>query len=599
MSGLEAAGLALAATQICQSLANTLFSLIQEVRGASEDARKTQDSLARLHLRLDQVHRLFERNVPQDPLEKDYRDSIFGVLETINKDLVTLRDKLRLDKILGAQRSSKHATWAVVQRRFEGDDIKEIKVRLGRSEALLHSHFMMLSLFLCYKTQDDVAELSSTIRPVLALLLQNARATEQRQRSETVSLRFSRMFQQVSDDTDTDVDTVLGSESDRDYQGAFDTWQHQSEDMIESVKSLSSPEISRSNYVPSVMNQDFNDQVAPDVQDPVERHLSQTSQHSPLISTTDDAPDDTVGGYSRTWCIAQGYDVSKPGFRYDVGDDAAPGDLKGVSPIHHAIKMGEMSILKHMLSLPDCDMEVRLRSIDDDATPLLLACSQRKVEAVKLLLSKHAQIEATDCTGKTSLHLCQSSSSGGTEVARLLLEHENAECLDVEAKDKYSMTAAHIAARVGDSDMLDYLVGKMRADPNSQQLDGSTPLMVALKSNITTATKRKIIRVLVKHNANLAIVNNKQENAERVAKRYSERDVYKYLQAQISSDKGNSRRTSEQDTAGTCTGCAVHCPGTNEFKPMKLNSLFSQDSSREPRWSSSLRKYSSPSSGLT
>ena len=84
--------------------------------------------------------------MPQDPLEQDYRNSIFGVLEAINKDLDTLRNKLRLDAILAAKGSRKQTTWAVVQRMFEEADIREIKARLGRCEEVLQSHFMILSL---------------------------------------------------------------------------------------------------------------------------------------------------------------------------------------------------------------------------------------------------------------------------------------------------------------------------------------------------------------------------------------------------------------------------------------------------------------------
>ncbi|KAM0554047.1 hypothetical protein ACHAPJ_007122 [Fusarium lateritium] len=558
MSGPDVAGLAIATTQLCCALAKGLYSIIQEVRSASEDARQVQDSLVTLHQRLYQVQCLFERNVPQDPLEQDYRNSIFGVLEAINKDLDTLRNKLRLDVILAAKGSRKQTTWVVVQRMFEEADIREVKARLGRSEEVLQSHFMILSLFLCWKTRDDVAELTSTIRPVLARLFQDAKATEQRQRSETASLLSSRTIHQGSAGNDTDVDTVLGSESDRDYQGAVDMWQHQFEDMIKSVKDLSLHETPRPKFVPSVLNQDFDDRVGSDIPNSVEDsevHSSQTPQPSPTTSTTDAAPEDinegTDGVDPRDWCKSQGFEVDKPGFRYDVSDDAAPDVLKGVSPIHQAIKKGETSVLGQMLSSPGYNVDVRLRSKHDDATPLLLACSERKAEAVELLLSKQARIDTRDCTDQTGLHLCQSSSPGGIEVARVLIEHKNPwpSKLSVNATDKYKTTAAHLAARVGDAEMVEYLVGK-GADPNSQQLDGSTPLMVALKYTMDYAKIKRIIDILVKHNANLALKNKQNENAVLVAQRYSERSVIKYLQAQMrlmNSDRGSSRRTSEQD----------------------------------------------------
>lgn len=106
-----------------------------------------QRTLAALHTRLDQVRSLFDENAPQSSREKDYRDSIIITLEKIDQDLSSLRSKLRIDEILDAGNSARLKTWAVVQRMFDTEEIRNIKERLAGSEAHLQSHFEMLSLY--------------------------------------------------------------------------------------------------------------------------------------------------------------------------------------------------------------------------------------------------------------------------------------------------------------------------------------------------------------------------------------------------------------------------------------------------------------------
>ncbi|KAF4431002.1 Ankyrin repeat domain-containing 50 [Fusarium acutatum] len=494
---LDAAGLALAATELCRTLATGLYFLIREIRDASKDAEIMQGTLAALHIRLDQVRALFDANVPQSPLEKDFRDSIDRTLENIHQDLKSLTGKLQIDVILEAKGSKRLEAWYVLQRKFRSDDIRNIKERLAGSEELLQSHFEMLSIYISYKTRDEVTDFKAFLRPILEKLLIYATLTEERQRNQAAESRSIRQLQHVTDEHGAS-NTFPEDKSDPDYHDAFKTWKHKSKDMIMSIANVPWHQVSNSNYVPSVLDESRDGATIVEETNGV----SPSSRLGPCLSRVEEIPDkppeDATEGLI-DWCKEQSYPVKVSNFRYDLIYETAPGALKGTAPIHQAIKTNNMAVLEKMLSR-DCNIEVRLEDGSQDLTPFLLACSELNAVAVKLLLANGSKADATDRTGKTGLHLCQSSKFEGRRVAKLLLEDPKAKVLDVNAQDQFGMTATHIAARVGDVRMLKYLLldqpGKKVADANAQQQDGSTPLMVALKSNI--ANKKQVMDVLLR-----------------------------------------------------------------------------------------------------
>lgn len=106
-----------------------------------------QRTLAALHTRLDQVRSLFDENAPQSHREKDYRDSIIITLKKIDQDLSSLRTKLRIDEIVDAGNRARLKTWAVIQRIFDTEEIRNIKERLAGFEAHLQSHLEILSMY--------------------------------------------------------------------------------------------------------------------------------------------------------------------------------------------------------------------------------------------------------------------------------------------------------------------------------------------------------------------------------------------------------------------------------------------------------------------
>ncbi|KAI6747594.1 hypothetical protein HG530_015702 [Fusarium avenaceum] len=609
MAGVDAAGLAIGVTHICFNLACGLYSIIDEVGSASEDARRMQRTLAALHTRLDQVRSLFDENAPQSHREKDYRDSIIITLKKIDQDLSSLRTKLRIDEIVDAGNRARLKTWAVIQRIFDTEEIRNIKERLAGFEAHLQSHLEILSILMLFNMRTEFRtefrELGVLIRPILKKLLQDATAREGRQRSDAADSRSIQSSLIRSGSICANVNILSQNNSDFGYYHEFELWKRKSEDMIESVIETPWHQVANSRYAPSISEERHDGvSITPTAQDSTEMNRTSTlpkffSGLYPVAETTDEPSYQGITQEALDWCRQQGYPVDRPNFRCDISDDTIPGELKGVSPIHQAIKKGDMRVLEQILSWSDCNADVRLRDWPEDATPFLLACSKRSLSAVKLLVAKGVQVDAKTSTGKTGLHLCQSSTSGRGRlaIAELLLEDPKAKALDVNAQDRFGMTAAHIAATVGDVKMIEYLFyekeGKRSANADVQQQDGSTPLMVALKSNIVN--KRQVVELLAEH-SNLEIKNNKGKSAEKIAREHGEKDIYRYLKAQMPEGNTSSRRTSDattvvsgvstQGSKDVCGGCKQHCPQWKDYALSIKSSVFSPD------WAMSLRRYS-------
>ncbi|KAF5658383.1 hypothetical protein FDENT_14083 [Fusarium denticulatum] len=504
-----------------------------------------QGTLAALHTRLDQVRALIDANVPQSPVERDFRDSIDRTLENINRDLRSLTGKLHIEEILEAKGSKRLDAWSVLQRKFRSDDIRNIKERLAGSEGLLQSHFEMLSIYVSYKTRDEVTNFKAFLRPVLEKLLIYATITEEHEHGAS--------------------NNFLEDKSDLDYHDTFKIWEDKSKDMIMSIDYPPWHQVSNSNYVPSILNErrDGAGMV------PTVRESEETIGPSPSSRLTSGPP--------RNDEIPEEPPEDASNFRYKHIFEMAAGALKCTSPIHQAIKTNNMTVLEKMLS-QNCNIEVRLEDGSQELTPFLLACSELNAPAVTLLLAKGANADATDRAGKTGLHLCQSSKFEGKGVAKLLLEDPRTMALDVDAQDQFCMAAIHIAARVRDVRMLQYLLldqhSKRVTDANSQQQDGSTPLRVTLKSNI--ANKKQIIDVLLRY-SDLSVKNKNGEEAKKLAPREIRWHLDNKRSRRISESTTVDSETSLQTGEESYSGCKQHCPQSKDCKLTLVDSVFSPD----------------------
>ena len=124
------------------------------------------------------------------------------------------------------------------------------------------------------------------------------------------------------------------------------------------------------------------------------------------------------------------------------------------------------------------------------------AARDGNIDAIKLLLKKHVDINIQDKNGLTALMLA--SRNGHHHVVKLLLK-ENA---DINTQKKHGGTALMVASESGHHQVVEILL-KEHADINLQTKSGLTALMLASQNSHT-----KIVEQLLKEHAN---VNTQEE----------------------------------------------------------------------------------------
>jgi ankyrin repeat protein len=145
-------------------------------------------------------------------------------------------------------------------------------------------------------------------------------------------------------------------------------------------------------------------------------------------------------------------------------------------------------------------------------TPLLLACCEGSVIAVKLLLDLGAKVDWRVDQGYNGLHHCQDAKEGGGNVATLLLEHKPPdkwrEALRVDERNNYGRAAIHMAAKSGRRDMVNLLL-RHAENPNAlSEKEKWTPLLVVLNEMRDDRTQPKynaVINILLTYKVDLTI----------------------------------------------------------------------------------------------
>jgi len=103
-------------------------------------------------------------------------------------------------------------------------------------------------------------------------------------------------------------------------------------------------------------------------------------------------------------------------------------------------------------------------------------------QAVRALIAKKANVNATQVDGSTPLHLALDA--GADEIARLLL----AAGANASTPTRYGVTPLGLAARNGNAKLIEALV-KAGADPNAASREGETPLMTVTRSSSLPAVQ--------------------------------------------------------------------------------------------------------------
>ena len=197
-------------------------------------------------------------------------------------------------------------------------------------------------------------------------------------------------------------------------------------------------------------------------------------------------------GRTALWWAARRADALKVSLLLKHGADANTKNITGNTPLMTAMKTKNQTCIRLLLDagsdihqrnplgwLPlhmccyygsDIDIvEAFLRGggdIDDrvsstHSTPLLLAAQENHIHIVKYLISRGANLNATDHDGECSLHLALSYNR--PQVLRFLLQHKASHCL----KSKADESLLHYAAQFGNVECLEVL--------NAFRLDGIDP----------------------------------------------------------------------------------------------------------------------------
>ena len=131
------------------------------------------------------------------------------------------------------------------------------------------------------------------------------------------------------------------------------------------------------------------------------------------------------------------------------------------------------SSVKRMLEMKSIDVEARNGGREDGRTCLMTAAEYGHLDICRLLIDKGAQMEATDNSGWTSLHLV--SWEGHIDIVRLLCDRG----ADIEARDNGGWRPLHYAAIYGHISIVKELIEVRNADINARTDSGRTALRLA------------------------------------------------------------------------------------------------------------------------
>ncbi|KAI1441127.1 ankyrin [Annulohypoxylon stygium] len=223
-----------------------------------------------------------------------------------------------------------------------------------------------------------------------------------------------------------------------------------------------------------------------------ELHTNAATLSSPSIAShvTQDADSiDLTCAYQ--WCQEQGMNIDNESFRFGSEDPTIQ-----TTPLHWAVRMESINIVRHMLSNEAHAVEQRDRS---GSTLLHVAAGTKNRYLCALLLEEHhANPDVVDQNGRTPLHRCQTLEKG-VGVAEMLFQH----CPSlVNRPDGLGKTALYLACEKGNEAMVKTLLFNAQADPNIPGPGKCTPLIEAIKLVAHQSRKIPIVELLLLHGAN-------------------------------------------------------------------------------------------------
>jgi len=150
--------------------------------------------------------------------------------------------------------------------------------------------------------------------------------------------------------------------------------------------------------------------------------------------------------------------------------------------------------------------------------PIHYAAQKGNEKIVELLLQSGANANVEDANGKTPLYWA--AKKGHQKVVNILLSSKS---VDVNYKTVWGMTALHEAARGGNTDALETLLGR-GAEVDCRDIDGRTPLYWASERG-----HPKAVEFLLEKKADPMLLDLDKRNPLHRAARYGHTDVVRIL----------------------------------------------------------------------
>ncbi|XP_020297132.1 ankyrin-3-like [Pseudomyrmex gracilis] len=158
--------------------------------------------------------------------------------------------------------------------------------------------------------------------------------------------------------------------------------------------------------------------------------------------------------------------------------------LGGYALLCDAIRKKHTQVIKLLLA---SGSKVNFTTPKINNTPLHLAVINGDIEIIKMLLDRHADVNATSWYGTTPFHYAIEEKE--MEIAELLFNHG----ANVNASSNDGVTPMHLAVQKGHVDGVKMLMDR-GANINAETRDGTTPLHYAIKEK-----EMEIAELLLNH----------------------------------------------------------------------------------------------------
>ena len=176
------------------------------------------------------------------------------------------------------------------------------------------------------------------------------------------------------------------------------------------------------------------------------------------------------------------------------GADINVKDEDGDYSIHYACAKGHLPIVNYFIEKQNVDIDIKGHG---EMTPLQYACENGHIKIAEYLISKNADINATDEDRNSPIHYaCE---NGHLQIVKYLIENKN---VDKNIRGYMDRTPLHFACENGHMQIVKYLISK-GANIEAKDEDGNTPLHCASLWN-----KTAIMDYLVASGANKKAKNN-------------------------------------------------------------------------------------------